>query len=89
MSQIILVRSAAVAAAYATAYLAPGTGIAATAAVTMKTLNFILLGHYLIFAVRVSSRVVKSAHHIPALALLRQTPLIGTARARAASLSLR
>jgi len=88
MSQILLVRSAAVAAAYATAYLVPGTTVAATAAATVKALNFILLGHYLIFAVRVSSRVVMSAH-IPALALLRQTPRIGTARARAASLSLR
>jgi len=87
MSRIILVRRVAVAAAYASAYLAPGTTIAATAALTIKTINCIMVGHYALFAVRLSSRVLKAARPF------RRTPahtshLIDTGAEREPSFSL-
>jgi hypothetical protein len=59
MTPILLARSTAVAAAYTTAYLAPGTNVAATAALALKALNCVLIGHYVVFGARAGARVVR------------------------------
>jgi hypothetical protein len=56
---ILNIQKTLLVAVYLTACLTPGTALATTTAMTMKAVNYTLLGHYGIFAFRVAFRARK------------------------------
>jgi len=56
MSKIDIVRKAVIVATCATALISPGSNVAITTALTMRALNYVMLGHYAVFAFRIAKR---------------------------------